>query len=349
MGTYYGSYAGAGKYWRTYVTTTVTGNNTSCSVELEVGVNHKVIPTSVASVWNKKHDLGNLKIEGSIVASWSKGSLSGTEQSNISKSFALKTVTKTYIKDCDAQTFTVTGYNTHSSSGGSSELAGTSNVPTTLGSCFFLVPARSKFTITFDRNGGSGGEVSLHCSHCGENHKSYGYNSSVVTTTEPTKVGYRFRGWYTARSGGEKVTTVTANAARTYYAQWTPIIYYVRYNKNASDAVGQMSMVMHTYDRSFNLKKCLFSRPGYRFVGWSDDPDSLVVKYLDEQSVSNLCAVYEETVDLYAVWEPYVPNTYVRFNNKWVRINKIVIKNKTDWSYVQKVFVKQNGLWVQLE
>lgn len=343
MATGYGPYVN--NYWRLSLVSTVSStSNTQAKVTCKANVNHKAIPSSVATSWNKRYDSGYIKIGGNE-NSWPEGGLSGAVSVATAGDILLKTYEETYGKKCSSYKVSVKGSNKHSSSGGASALAGTSAYTTGE----VTIPARPKYTITFDRNGGSGGDVSLECSNCGENHKSYGYNSSVVTTTEPTKVGYTFKGWYTAESGGTRVTTITVNAATTYYAQWRPNIYYVIYNKNAPDAVGGRLQYAHTYDTSFQLRKSSFTRPGYRFVGWSDDPDSSVVKYLDQQEVSNLTTVSLAAVNLYAVWEPYVPNTYVRFNNKWVRVNKIVIKNKTDWTYVQKVFVKQNGLWVQLE
>ncbi len=46
----------------------------------------------------------------------------------------------------------------------------------------------------------------------------------LTTLPTPTRSGYRFNGWYTAETGGEKVTTGTVfGETTTIYAQWTKI------------------------------------------------------------------------------------------------------------------------------
>ena len=55
------------------------------------------------------------------------------------------------------------------------------------------------------------------------------YTSALGTLPDPTKIAYTLVGWYTAASGGSKISTTTTMPAAntTYYAQWTP-------KKNAS-------------------------------------------------------------------------------------------------------------------
>ena len=51
----------------------------------------------------------------------------------------------------------------------------------------------------------------------------------------PTRTGYTFDGWYTAASGGSRVTcsTVMANVPfQTYYAHWTANVYTIRFDPN---------------------------------------------------------------------------------------------------------------------
>ena len=72
----------------------------------------------------------------------------------------------------------------------------------------------NQYTVTFDANGGSVSTAS----------KSVTYGSTYGTLPTPTRSLYSFNGWYTATSGGTKVTsssTVSITAAQTLYAQWT--------------------------------------------------------------------------------------------------------------------------------
>lgn len=71
---------------------------------------------------------------------------------------------------------------------------------------------RKTYTITFDVNGGND-------SNSTSTTKSDG---TVTLPSDPTRSGYTFKGWYTASSGGTKVTASTVfTADTTVYAQWT--------------------------------------------------------------------------------------------------------------------------------
>ncbi len=69
-----------------------------------------------------------------------------------------------------------------------------------------------------------------------EFHKNYCYvfnlsGSIRFPSVNPTREGYAFKGWYTAKSGGTKVTSTRALSGNvTYYAQWTPNTYSVTFN-----------------------------------------------------------------------------------------------------------------------
>ena len=53
----------------------------------------------------------------------------------------------------------------------------------------------------------------------------------MPTTTES---GYTFDGWYTAATGGTKISSTTkVTGTTTYYAHWTPANYTITYNNNA--------------------------------------------------------------------------------------------------------------------
>ncbi|MDR2162734.1 MAG: InlB B-repeat-containing protein [Clostridiales Family XIII bacterium] len=46
------------------------------------------------------------------------------------------------------------------------------------------------------------------------------YGAKVKLTVKPTKKNYKFKGWYTKKKGGKKVTTATVTKNVTYYAHW---------------------------------------------------------------------------------------------------------------------------------
>ena len=81
----------------------------------------------------------------------------------------------------------------------------------------YAVWTANTYTVTFNANGGSVSTAS----------KSVTYGSTYGTLPTPTRSNYTFSGWYTATSGGTKVTsssTVSITAAQTLYAQWSPKI-----------------------------------------------------------------------------------------------------------------------------
>lgn len=71
----------------------------------------------------------------------------------------------------------------------------------------------NSYTVTLNANGGS----------CDKKNISVTYNSKYGTLPMPTRKGYTFTGWYTAATGGTKVTSdtkVAITANQTLYAQW---------------------------------------------------------------------------------------------------------------------------------
>lgn len=77
----------------------------------------------------------------------------------------------------------------------------------------FSVTAVPTYTITFNPNGGTVSETS----------RSVAPGAAVGTLPTLTRSGsYRFDGWYTAASGGTKISaSTTVSAEVTYYAHWT--------------------------------------------------------------------------------------------------------------------------------
>jgi uncharacterized repeat protein (TIGR02543 family) len=95
------------------------------------------------------------------------------------------------------------------------------------------------------------------------------YGSSLGSLAKPTRTGYTFQGWYTAKSGGKKVaatTKVTKNV--TLYAHWKARTYTVKLNANGGKVAGKSSA---SIKRSYNSKLAKLSIPkrsGYKFQGW---------------------------------------------------------------------------------
>ena len=157
-----------------------------------------------------------------------------------------------------------------------------------------LYYTRNQYTLTFDPANGT------------QTTASSVYFEAPISApdTNPTKTGYTFGDW------GTVATTMPA-ADTTYTAKWTANRYTVVFNNNEGElpenvtVSGSMDDQTFTYDQAQNLTAngfTLSANSGYTFVGWAETPNG-AVKYNDKQSVSNLTAVEDGTVTLYAVWQ----------------------------------------------
>ena len=147
----------------------------------------------------------------------------------------------------------------------------------------------------------------------GDQSFTYG-QSQNLTANGFTKTGYTFAGWATSADGTVQYTnqqsvsnlTTTANGTVDLYAKWTANTYKVHFNKNDSNASGNMVDQSFTYGQSQNLTANGFTKTGYTFDGWATNADGNV-QYSNQQSVSNLTTTANGTVNLYAKW---TANTY---------------------------------------
>ena len=136
------------------------------------------------------------------------------------------------------------------------------------------------------------------------NPAQYNIDSSITFTPLANVTGYVFNGWNPAS------IPVGGFGAKTVTAQWTPITYSVKFNKNGG--TGTMADESFTYGTAKALTANAFTRTGYTFKGWATTSGATTAAYTDKQSVSNLTATANGTVTLFAVWQV---NTYtVKFN-----------------------------------
>ena len=109
--------------------------------------------------------------------------------------------------------------------------------------------AADTVTVTYNANGGSVSPTSIKILKGG--------NISNLPT--PTRTGYTFNGWFTAASGGTKVTTSTTfSADTTIYAQWTIITYTIKFDANGG--TGAPGNQTKTYGTALTLSSTKPSR-----------------------------------------------------------------------------------------
>ena len=151
--------------------------------------------------------------------------------------------------------------------------------------------------VTFDGNGGTPEQTTVE--------KEKNKNLELNPTT-PTKTGYIFAGWNSERDGNGKSYqmpyTYTEDKDITLYAQWTPITYIIRFDKNDDKATGTMNDQTVTYDQEFNLATNTYEKQGYEFAGWATSKSGAVTYNNNEQITNNLTNTQDEVINLYAKW-----------------------------------------------
>jgi uncharacterized repeat protein (TIGR02543 family) len=85
----------------------------------------------------------------------------------------------------------------------------------------------------------------------------------------PEKAGYTFLGWYTAKTGGEKVTAETQLVGTSaLYARWKALVYEITFNAAGGKVVGKAAAsVKRSHDASMGRMPTP-KKAGYSFQGW---------------------------------------------------------------------------------
>jgi uncharacterized repeat protein (TIGR02543 family) len=177
--------------------------------------------------------------------------------------------------------------------------------------------AAKNVAVTYNANGGTG--------LAGESTSGDYDGTLTAPTTNPTKTGYTFNGWYWTDTfaeatnftfGGSGTTLTTAHGvigadgitpSLTLYAKWTANTYTIAFDANNANATGSMSNIAKTYGTDASLTTNGFSLAGHTFAGWAETPDGAVV-YADSATLTeDLATTQGGTVTLYAQW---TANTY---------------------------------------
>ena len=143
---------------------------------------------------------------------------------------------------------------------GGTQVTSNTIVATSAGSTLYAHWTANKYTVTFDENGGDTPSKAS---------QSVTYDSTYGTLATVTRTGYTFDGWYTAASGGTKVTSTTkvsTTGDRTLYAHWTANKYTVTFDENGGDTPSKASQSV-TYDSAYGTLATV-TRTGYTFDGW---------------------------------------------------------------------------------
>lgn len=121
---------------------------------------------------------------------------------------------------------------------------------------------KRSYTATFNGNGGGTPSPSTITKE---------YNTALGTLPTCTRTGYTFLGWYTASSGGTKISTTTVVTKDiTYYAQWSINSYTLTFNPNGGTVTPTSKNLEYNsaYGTLPTPTRASDAQYTYTFAGW---------------------------------------------------------------------------------
>ena len=184
-------------------------------------------------------------------------------------------------------------------------------------------PAPVEYIVTFDGNGGTPSVGSMTTT-----------GQQLAALPGASRSGsYSFDGWYTQKSGGEKITTDTAFSANTaVYAHWTytggddpSVTYYtLRFETGGGSDIASVRAKRDTY---IDLTGYAPTWRGHTFIGW----------YSDRGLTNRVSGVYlTKHTTVYAGWRAD--------ESTGTGANPFTDVSEMDWFYGDVMFVYENGL-----
>lgn len=124
----------------------------------------------------------------------------------------------------------------------------------------------------------------------------------VLPNTQPTRNGYTFNGWFTQRTGGEKLAEGdVVNQETNLYAQWTANIYVVTF---VADYPGDLTEGIENIPEQYNslgvssfVPDSIPTLAGYYFLGWATTENAESPVYARGTTIG-----VEGSMTLYTVW-----------------------------------------------
>ncbi len=305
-----------------YSTVTLNSNGSTAKTSVIYNVSYKSLERVYGEMWQLLSDIGREWFNTNGTTSWNP--------------FAspISVPTRTSYKFLGYYTSSSGGTQTIDSSGKIIASVDTYKTNATWYAHWEYYP--TNFTLTFDRQGGTGGTSSIQAV----------LGQSVPTITPPTRTGYNFVGYFSEQNGkGTQYYSSSGTAlapwgnqySATLYAHWEGKPYTVVYHPDYSGA----SASSHTgfkYGTSIALRSISalgYNRSGYTFLGWATSSGGGVA-YTNGQNVNYLSS-NGGTVNLYAVWQA---NTYsVRFNSNFLPASS---SSQSGFTYDSPMALKKN-------
>ena len=206
-----------------------------------------------------------------------------------------KTLTLSSAKPTRAG-YTFLGWSTSSTATSATYAAGGSYTANS-GATLYAVWKIITYTVSYNANNGSGAPSAQT--------KTYG-TELTLSSTEPTRTGYTFRGWSTSSTAtsatyyknGSDMTHMKyiTNSNALLYAVWEKNKYTISYNANGGESAPANQTKI--YGTALTLTSAIPTRTNYDFVNWNTKSDGTGTSYSSGGSYT-----VNEKATLYAVWK----------------------------------------------
>jgi len=173
------------------------------------------------------------------------------------------------------------------------------------------------FKITFNPNGGSVDTTEMTAF----------VGQSIGTLPTPTRTGYTFDGWFTATSGGTKVTEntiVNITSNQTLYAQWTRNVFKVTFDANGGTVDTASKDV--TYSEAYGTLPTP-KKDYHNFTGWYTAANG------GTEVTESSIATMEADQTLYAHWEQKAESGWVKWSSLTDEQKNSVKVTDDKWTY----------------
>jgi len=176
----------------------------------------------------------------------------------------------------------------YSAKTGGVEVTASTSITTPSNHSIYAVWKANTYSVVFNANGGSSAPAT----------KSVQFGSTYGSLESASRTGYTFAGWYTAASGGTKISedsTYSTASNQTLYAQWKANSYAVTFDANGGSVSTTNTNV--TYDSTYGTLPTP-TRTGYSFNGWFTAASG------GTQITSSTKVAITSGQTLYAQWSP---------------------------------------------
>lgn len=170
------------------------------------------------------------------------------------------------------------------------------------------------YTVSFDANGGE----------CNIDSKIVYKGDMYGELPTPSRTGYNFQGWYTAKKDGLKITATdiyTMASDSILYAMWEIRTHNVVYDYSTNGGISaEMSVDNVNYGENIDMTVEAV-KEGWEFIGWNTNPDA--IERIDSLKMG------DEDVLLYAIYKKKIKAVFIDWkdNCAFVRENNLSIYN----------------------